>query len=64
MAKQTNESASEIGRLTEFHLRCLEKRVGECNDALTEALSATCEAEIEAPGEEALYTRHSKRRKS
>ena len=58
MNKQTTGKLQQSVQMTEFHLRCLERRVGECNNALREALTATCDAETEAPSSEALRVVH------
>lgn len=58
MDRRASEGIEEVVELTEFHFRCLEKRVGECNDALMQAVAATCSAETEEPGNEAIHALH------
>ena len=58
MNKKTKVKLRHSIHLTEFHLRCLEKRVSECNDALREALTGICVVGIEAPSEKALCAVH------
>lgn len=41
-------------RLTSFHRRCLDKRVGECNEALAQAVSAFAEAGAWEPNDASL----------
>ena len=35
--------------LSAYHRRCLDKRIGDCNDALTQAVCALCEAKSWEP---------------
>lgn len=41
--------------LSDYHRRCLDKRIDECNDALAQAVRALCEAEHREPGDVSLH---------
>ena len=45
---------SDVG-LTDYHRRCLDKRIGECDEALVQAVCALCEAESWLPGDLSLH---------
>ena len=57
MSRPIDRLESDVG-LTDYHRRCLDKRIGECDEALVQAVCALCEAESWLPGDlslQALY---------
>jgi hypothetical protein len=43
-----------LPRLTDYHRRCLRKRLGECHEALAQAMSALSQAQAWQPGDQSL----------
>lgn len=41
--------------LSDYHRRCLDRRIGECDEALAQAVCALCEAESWAPSDLSLH---------
>ena len=42
-------------RLSSYHRRCLAQRLGECDEALIQAVCALCQAERWVPGDLSLH---------
>jgi len=55
MDRQATRGRENPIGLTEFHYRCLEMRLAECNEAQKEAAAAARGVEIEAPSDHALH---------
>ena len=53
MSRPIDRLESDVG-LTDYHRRCLDKRIGECDEALVQAVCALCEAESWLPGDLSL----------
>ena len=54
MSRPIERLDSDVG-LTDYHRRCLDKRIGECDEALVQAVCALCEAESWLPGDLSLH---------
>lgn len=54
MKARVTEGLEPVVGLTEFHLRCLEKHVAECDEGLMEVLTAARTAKIEEPANDAV----------
>lgn len=50
----THLPVPDVG-FTDYHRRCLDKRIGECDEALSQAVCALCEAERWLPSDLSLH---------